>query len=128
VLACERVLAELDGRPVGLQEQSRVALAQVPYAAAWAHRFTSGAGISAKRFRRQAAPCIVRNAVEGIAQACVPDPDAMLRDLLAQAIGACAAWVGRDPGRGTAFDAGLWVTACRRTGGRPAADAMSSRG
>jgi hypothetical protein len=116
VLASERVLAELDGRPVGLQEQSRAALAQVPHAAAWADRFSRGAGISAKRFRRQAAPYIVRSAVEGIAQACVPDPDAMLRELLVRAIGACAAWVGRDPGRGTAFDAGLWVTACRRTG------------
>ena len=117
VLACERFLAALDGRPVaGLQEQSRAALAQVPHAAEWADRFTRGAGISAKRFRRWAAPTIVRNAVEGIAQACVPDPDAMLRDLLVRAIGACAAWVGRDPRRGTAFDAGLWVTACRRTG------------
>jgi hypothetical protein len=128
VLACEQVLAELDGRPVGLQEQSRVALAQAPHAAAWADRFTSGAGISAKRFRRWAAPCIVRNAVEGIAQACVPDPDAMLRDLLVRAIGACAASVGRDPNRGAAFDAALWVNARRRTGGPPAAAAMSSRG
>jgi hypothetical protein len=34
--------------------------------------------------------------VEGIAHACVPDPDGMLRDLLVQAIDVCAAWVGRD--------------------------------
>jgi hypothetical protein len=127
VLACERVLAELDGRPVeDLQEQSRVALAQVPHAAAWADRFTRGARTSAKRFRRQAAPTIVRSAVEGIAQACVPDPDAMLRDLLVQAIDACAALVGRDPNRGAAFDAAVWVTACRHTGGSPAADATTS--
>jgi hypothetical protein len=125
VLACERVLAELDGRPMGLEEQSRVALAQVPHAAAWADRFTSGAGISAKRFRRQAAPCIVRSAVEGIAQACVPDPDGMLRDLLVQAIGTCSAWVGRDPNRGAAFDAALWVNAYRRTAGPPARDAIT---
>jgi hypothetical protein len=128
VLASERVLAELDGRPMGLEEQSRVALAQAPHAQAWADRFTSGAGTSAKRFRRQAAPCIVRNAVEGIAQACVPDPDAMLRELLVRAIGACEAWVGRDSNRGAAFDAALWVTVCRRTGGLAATDAMSSRG
>src|SRR5215218_10199809 len=44
VLACERVLAGLDGRPGGgLEEQSRAALAQVPHAAAWASQFTSGA-------------------------------------------------------------------------------------
>jgi hypothetical protein len=130
VLACERVLAALDGRPVGaMEEQSRSALAQVPHATAWADRFTSGArpsATSAKRFRRQVAPTIVCDAVEGIAQACVPDPDAMLRDLLVQAIGECAAWVGRDPDRGAGFDTALWVRACRRTGGSLAADATTS--
>jgi hypothetical protein len=125
VLACERVLAALDGRPVGaLEEQSRSALAQVPHAAQWADQFTSGARTSAtspKRFRRQAAPVIVRSAVAGIAQACVPDPDGMLRDLLVQAIDECMAWVGRDPDRDAVFDTGLWVTACQRTGDSPAA-------
>jgi hypothetical protein len=97
VLACERVLAELDGRPVGsLQRQSRQALAQVPHAAAWASRFTSGVETSAKGFRRQAAPVIVHDAVEGIAQACIPDPDGMLHDLLVRAIAECAACVGHD--------------------------------
>ena len=122
VLACERVLAELDGRPVGdLQAQSRSALAQAPHAAAWADRFVArGGGPSARRFRRQAAPTVVRNAAEGIAEACVPDPDAMLRDLLVQAIGECASLVGRDPDRGGTFDAALWVTACRRTATKPA--------
>jgi hypothetical protein len=97
VLACEHVLAELDGRVAGsLEEQSRLALAEVPQAAEWAYRFTSGVRPSAKGFRRQAAPTIVQDAVEGIAQACVPDPDGMLRDLLIQAIDVCAAWVGRD--------------------------------
>jgi hypothetical protein len=101
VLACERVLAELDGRPVGsLEARSRSALAQVPQAAAWASQFTSGVPVSAKRFRRQVAPSIVVDAVTGIAQACVPDPDAMLRDLLVQAIEECAARVRPDPGRG----------------------------
>jgi hypothetical protein len=127
VLSCERVLAELDGRPVGaLEGQSRSVLAQVPHAAAWAARFTSAAPASvtsAKRFRLQAAPTIVRNAAQGIAQACVPDPDGMLRDLLVQAIDACAAWAGHDPDRGAALDPALWGAACRRTGGIPVADA-----
>jgi hypothetical protein len=121
VLACERMLAGLDGRPGGaLEEQSRSALAQVPDAAAWADQFTSGARTSApsaKRFRRQVAPAIVRDAVQGIAEACIPDPDAMLRDLLIQAIGEGAAWAGRDPNRGAVLDSALWVTACQRTGG-----------
>jgi hypothetical protein len=118
VLSCDRILAELDGRPGGeLQEQSRSALAQVPDAAAWANRFTHGVRPSAKRFRRQVAPAIVRDAVQGIAEACIPDPDAMLRDLLIQAIGEGAAWAGRDPNRGAVLDSALWVTACQRTGG-----------
>jgi hypothetical protein len=112
VLACERVLAELDGRPVGsLQEQSRLALAQVPHAARWASCFTSGVRASQMGFRRRAAPIIVRDAVEGIAEACIPDPDGMLRDLLVQAIAECAAWIGREPNRGAAFDTAVWVSA-----------------
>src|SRR5215216_4545773 len=91
VLSCERVLAGLDGRPVGaLEEQSRSALAQVPHAARWADRF------------------IVRNAAQGVAQACVLDPDGMLRDLLVQAIDTCAALAGHDPSRDAALDPDLW--------------------
>ncbi len=101
VLACERVLAGLDGRPAGWrEEQSRQALAQVPQAAEWARRFARDTAISAKAFRRHSAPATVHAAVEGIALACVPRPDEMLRDLLLAAIGECAAWADRDSGRG----------------------------
>jgi hypothetical protein len=116
VLTCERVLAELDGRAVGaLEEQSRLALAAVPHAADWAYQFTRGVRPSDKGFRRQAAPTIVQDAVEGTAQACVPDPDGMLRDLLVETIDVCAAWVDRDPDRGEVVDHTLWVSACQRT-------------
>jgi hypothetical protein len=116
VLTCERVLAELDGRaPGSLEEQGRLALAEVPHAAAWADRFTSRVRPSHKGFRRQAAPTIVQDAVEGIARACTPDPDGMLRDLLVQAIDVCAAWVGRDPEHGAVVDHSLSVSACQRT-------------
>jgi hypothetical protein len=120
VLSCERVLADLDRRPEGsLEEPSRSALAQVPQATAWAARFTSAAptfATSPKRFRQQAAPAIVRNAAEGIAQACVPDPDGMLRDLLVQAIEVCAVWAAPDPAREGVVDTASWAAACRRTG------------
>jgi hypothetical protein len=126
VLSCERVLATLDGRPVGaLEESSRSALAQVPQAAAWAARFTRAApasAASARRFRQQAAPTIVRNAAQGIAQACIPDPDGMLRTMLVQAIDACARWADRGPGRDAGLDPAVWAAACRRTGGVPIAD------
>ena len=112
VLTCDRVLADLDGRAAGsLEEQSRLALAEVPQAAGWAYQFTSGVRPSAKGFRRQAAPTIVRDAVEGIAQACVPDPDGMLRDLLVQVIDVCAAWIGRDPEHGAVVDHSFSVSA-----------------
>lgn len=118
VLASERVLNDLDGRPSGaLQEQSRSALARVPQAAKWADHFTNGVRTSAKHFRKRAAPSIVRDAIEGIAQACVPDPDKLLCDLLVQAIDECAVWVGSDPNRSAAFDLVLWVNACRLTRG-----------
>jgi hypothetical protein len=103
VLSCDRMLAELDGRPAAeLEAPSRHALARAPLAAQWASRFADTASsvrVTAKRFRDQSAPTIVHSAVAGIAQACVPDPDAILRDLLVQAIDACATWGARDPER-----------------------------
>jgi hypothetical protein len=116
VLACERVLNDLEGRPPGtLQEQSAEALARVPHAARWADRFSNGIRTSSKHFRKHAAPSIVRDAVEGIAHACVPDRDGMLRELLVQAIDECAIWVRRDPSHADAFDRERWITACRLT-------------
>jgi hypothetical protein len=100
VLACERVLAALEERPAGcLEEQSRAVLAQVPHAARWARGFTHGTAVPPEVFRRHSAPATVHAAVEGIAQACVPQPDQMLYDLLAAAIDECAAWAGRAPGQ-----------------------------
>jgi hypothetical protein len=103
VLSCDRMLAELDGRPAGeLEGPSRRALSRAPLAAGWASRFADtarSAPVTARRFRDQSAPTIVHNAVAGIAQACVPDPDAILRDLLVQAIDACATWGACDPER-----------------------------
>jgi hypothetical protein len=117
VLACERVLAALDGRPAGrLEEQSQQALAQAPHAAQWARSFTRDIPISPKAFRQHVAPATVRASVEGIALACVPQPDAMLRALLIDAIGACATWARRDAGRDTPCDSAAWAAACSLTG------------
>ena len=90
VLTCERLLADLDGRPgAPLSQESRDALDLAPLAAAWARRFTSNISISRREFRRDAAPAIVRYAVQGVAHACVPDPDSLLRDVLVGAIADC---------------------------------------
>jgi hypothetical protein len=117
VLACERVLAALDGRPTGqLEEHSRQALARAPAAAQWARSFTRDVPISPKAFRRHAAPATVHAAVQGIALACVPQPDEILYALLTDAIDTCARWALRDAGRGTPCDSAAWAAACALTG------------
>jgi hypothetical protein len=117
VLACDRVLADLDGRPADtLEEPSRAALAQVPEAARWAHRFAGDSPVPLVAFRRRSAPIIANTAIEGIARACVSAPDQILRGLLVDAIDECAAWVRRDTGPPTAVDAAAWAAACRLTG------------
>jgi hypothetical protein len=98
VLTCQRVLADLDGLPEGwLDDDSRQALARAPYAADWARRYTAGITTSVRMFRRHAAPNIVRDAVVGIARACVPEPDRLLHDLLASAIEDCRVWATPRP-------------------------------
>ncbi|GGO64008.1 hypothetical protein [Nonomuraea cavernae] len=94
VLAAEEMLARLDGAPSGrMSERSREAMAQVPQAAEQARRFSRAARITEKGFRRYAAPNAVQLSVVGIVQACVPDPDRLLRELLAGAIGDCSALI-----------------------------------
>jgi len=91
VLAAEQVRCDLDGRPAGeLSEASRRALAHVPHATRWARSFNRDMRTTAKGFHRHGAPNTVRHAVAGIAHACIPDPDALLRDLLVGAIEDCA--------------------------------------
>jgi hypothetical protein len=90
VLTCERLLAKLDGCPGRpMSQDSNDALGLAPGAATWARRFTRNTSVSRRVFRRQSAPSIVRYAVRGIAQACVPDPDSVLRDMLTGAIEDC---------------------------------------
>ncbi|MEV0587002.1 hypothetical protein [Nonomuraea sp. NPDC050310] len=97
VLACEEILARLDGRAAGLSEQSARAMEQVPVAARQARKFSRSARITERGFRRYAAPNAVQLAVVGIAQACVSDPDTILRELLAGAIADCRALLPEEP-------------------------------
>ena len=104
VLTCGRVLAALDGgEPGTVSAHVRAALDKAPRAAAWADRFTHGNVPSVKVFSRYAAPHTVRVAVRGIAGAAVPEPDAMLCDLLEQAVDRFPVWAGwqRVPQSGT---------------------------
>lgn len=90
VLTADCVLAGLDGRLTGdLEPASRTALGAAPGAARWANEFVRRGGIAGKGFRRHAAPTMVRVGAQAIAEACVPDPDALLRDLLTGAVQDC---------------------------------------
>lgn len=92
ILCAEQVLALLGGGPAGtLGQAGAQALAQVPEAARWAKRFAGGPGTTPNVFVRRSAPSIVACAIRGIAEACIPDPDRMLRGLLAEAIADCRA-------------------------------------
>ena len=125
ILAAQRALADLDGSvDPRTAAEAGDALASAPNAAAWARAFTEGVRGKTRRFGRHAAPSTVRYSVVGIAQACVPDPDARLRLLLEGAIADCAALVDRcttgphTPGHAPVDD-DRWVAACRLTGVSP---------
>jgi hypothetical protein len=118
VLTAERVLALLDHRPPKeLEEGSRRALAQVPHASAWAGQFAGDVGVSVEGFRRHSAPVTVQCAVQGIAAACIDDPDALLYDLLAGAIDDCAALCPA-AGANPEPDAVEWDAMCQLTAAR----------
>jgi hypothetical protein len=115
VLVCERLLAQLDGRPGdSLSPESQKVLDAVPQATQWADRFTSNVRPRLAAFRRHAAPHAVRCAVDGAAHALIPDPDAMLRTMLVESIQICAVWTGTAPSV-TAVDDAAWADACRLT-------------
>ncbi len=119
VLAAERAMAELEGAPLDrVTPASQEALDHVPSAAGWARRFTDAVGTTTRGFRRHAAANTVRYAVTGVAAACISDPDAALRDLLAQAIDDCERLLGQPADRAPAVDHVDWAAACRLTGVR----------
>jgi hypothetical protein len=105
ILTANRVLSELDGRPAPPDfrsaaapagprvflpdERSARALAEVPDAKRWAERYAADLTVSHKAFRQRSAPSITGCAVVGVSQACIPDPDSVLHELLAGAIDEC---------------------------------------
>lgn len=89
-------------------------LGAVPQATQWADHFTSNLSPRLAAFRRQAAPHAVRFAVDGAAHALISDPDVMLRRMLVESIGICAAWTGKRASGVGVTDA-AWAEACRLT-------------
>ena len=92
LLTCERVLAELDGRPpTSLSDVGRETLASVPSADRWARQYCGDRPVPTARFHRRSAPSIVLLAVGGIAESCGGDRDDVLLELLASTIADCSA-------------------------------------
>lgn len=87
ILRCEAVLAELDGLPEShLSTRARETLALVPDAEAWARQFIDTASSRRDAFVSRGAPAVVHQAVAGVAQACVTDPERVLVTLLRRTI------------------------------------------
>lgn len=116
VLSADRLLAELEGRdPGALEPESSWALEQVPLAAQWARSIATKTGLSPRAFRQHAAPVAVRSAVHGIAQACIPQPDELLYDLMAHAVQDTAVVLNRRL-HSAGLDAEVRGAVCRLTG------------
>jgi hypothetical protein len=103
LISARRVLAQLetDG-PSGLDltdvlDQAQAALSRAPRATSWAREFTTETRLSAGALQKRSAPCIVRVAVVGIAEACIPDPDTLLYDLLDTVVRDCTDWLRAGP-------------------------------
>ncbi len=115
IIGAERMLDVLDDRPAGtLSAESADALATCPRTARWAQRFCEGARLRPSRFVRDAAPSIISAAVQGIAEACVPNPDERLRDLLTATIDDCRTWANAEPA--AALEPEAWTAVVRAAG------------
>ncbi|WP_174722368.1 hypothetical protein [Cryobacterium cryoconiti] len=88
---CERHLTAPDGTiPEDVAERIRVSFDSAPDTERWARDFIASMGSwSRSKFTDRTAETIIRVSVQGIAEACVPDPDGQLYDLLAGAIDDC---------------------------------------
>jgi hypothetical protein len=102
LIASERLLRELNtesATPWDLTDllvPAWSALEMVPQAARWAVDFTRDTRLDVRTLQRQSAPTIVRVSVVGIAEACIPDPDDRLHDMLTAVIDECTGWLSSD--------------------------------
>ncbi len=98
ILNCERHLGGDTGEvPAELASRIRAAFDTAPETERWARDFIASMGTWARsKFTDRTAETIIRVSVQGIAEACTPDPDGQLYDLLAGAIDDCVAILDED--------------------------------
>jgi hypothetical protein len=114
IIACERILDQLDDRPHGTRDlRSREALSAVPSTAAWAEEFCRGSMARPSRFVRDAAPSIVGSAVLAIAESAAPDVDARLRALLETTVERCREWAALAEQETDALEPDRWLDIVR---------------
>ena len=82
ILLLMHELTERDALPPQLRDLAEEALDDVPDARSWAEVHLAQAKVNRTQFARHGAVSIVRTAVLGIAEACVPDADARLVSML----------------------------------------------
>ncbi|MGC0250394.1 hypothetical protein [Pseudactinotalea sp. Z1748] len=110
LLTCERCRSARSGPQQATPHPAvQRALEQAPLAARWARNFIAEAGGPG---RRHPGETMVEIATVGLAQACVTDPDGMLRELLADAITMCEHLAGRERDR-EALEWSDWREVCR---------------
>ena len=100
LLGARRGLTSPDGQSssifdtASLFEDVDQALLDAPHATRWAQDFISRVHIDSKTFGHRSARSMVDVAVTGISEACIPDPDSLLHDLLCAVIDDCMRWFG----------------------------------
>jgi hypothetical protein len=100
LLSTRRILISLDEQSSSIFDARSLfddvdrALSGVPHAMRWAEDFISRVQIEPKTFERRSARSMVHVSVTGISEACVPDPDSILHDLLNAVIQDCTVWFG----------------------------------
>ncbi|WP_174776680.1 MULTISPECIES: hypothetical protein [unclassified Cryobacterium] len=93
ILNCERHLTHTDGElSDDIAGRIRTAFDSAPETERWAREFISSMGSwTRSKFTDRTAETIIRVSVQGIAEACTPDPDGQLYALLSGAIEDCTA-------------------------------------
>ena len=98
LLAARRIFTSLDEQSSAIFDAGSLfydvdqALSGVPHAVRWAEDFISRAQFDSATFGHRSARSMVHVAVTGISEACIPDPDSMLHDLLYAVIDDCTLW------------------------------------